>query len=140
MKRITLIASLCLVLGLVVVSANAQEEVGVGVQIPFNFDVAGKMYQSGHYTIFPSSHRIKIADADGKIVALLLANALSVRSVGKKGEIVFHCYGDRCFLAEVWSPTREDGLQLFRSKAEVDLAKGENPQYFALVGEKPARH
>jgi hypothetical protein len=102
MKSQTLIvASLCMAIGLAVVSAHAQRG-GIQAKVPFNFAVSGKTFPAGKYTM-----------------------------------IIFHCYNDRCFLSELWSPAQEKGRQLLTSRTEANLAKEERGKYFAVLGEKP---
>jgi len=137
MKKQTLIsASLCLVVGLATVSANAQAGC-VNAKIPFNFTVSGKTFPAGDYTMIASSHQLKIKDAYGKTVAMALANDVSGRSAGQSYRIIFHCYRDRCFLAEVWFSPRENGRALPMSRTEANFAKEEKEKYFAVLGERP---
>ena len=137
MKKQTLIvASLCLVLGLALAPAYAQAG-GVHAKVPFNFVAFGKTFPAGEYTMIPSSNQIKIRNADGRVVAMVLATPGPGRSDGANGEIVFHCYRDRCFLAEVWSPARENGRQVPTSRTEAELATEEHGKDFAVLGEKP---
>ena len=137
MKSKTLIvASFCLLLGLAAATANAQESV-LQAKVPFNFVVSGKTLIAGEYTMMILPHQVKIEDANGRIVAMVLATEVSDRSAARIGHIVFHCYRYRCFLSEVWLAARENGRQLFITRAEAELAKGEKGQYFAVLGEKP---
>jgi len=139
MKRQTLrFASLCLVVGLAVAPARAQSG-GVQAKIPFNFTVAGKTFPAGAYTMIVVSRQVNIRDADGRKIAMVLANEVSGKSAGANGRIIFHCYSEHCFLSEVWSPTHENGLQLLAPRSEADLAKKENAEYFAVLGAEPQK-
>jgi hypothetical protein len=139
MKKQTLIAaSLCLVVGLAMVSANAQATFVQG-KVPFNFTVLEKTFPAGDYMMSAGPHQLKIKDAHGNIVALALANDVSGRSSGKNYQITFRCYGDRCFLAEVWFSPQESGRQLPTSRAEAKLAREESGKYFAVLGEEPLK-
>ncbi len=137
MKSKTLIvASLYIAFGLAAVPAYAQRS-GVQAKIPFNFAVSGKTFPAGEYTMVAASHQVRIEDAKGRLIAMVLANNILGRSAGAHGQILFHCYSDRCFLSELWSPTQEDGRQLLTSRTEAGLAKEEREKYFAVVGEIP---
>jgi len=139
MTRQTLIvATLCLVIGLAGVPAYAQAG-GVQAKVPFNFTVSGKVFPAGVYTMIPASQQVKIQDANGTMVAMVLANDVSGRSAGGNGQIIFRCYRDRCFLSELWSPTQDNGRQLLTSRTEADLAKEEKGKYFAILGQKPGK-
>jgi hypothetical protein len=86
-----------------------------------------------------SSHQVNIEDDYGKVVAMVLANDVSGRSAGENGQIIFHCYRDRCFLSQVWSPTQENGRELLTSRQEAELTKEGKGNYFAVLGEKPRK-
>jgi len=133
------VATFCLVIGLATVSALAQVAGGVEAKVPFKFVVSGKTFAAGEYTMIPSSHQVKIEDARGRLVAMVLANNVSGRSAGENGQIIFHCYRDRCFLSEVWSPALENGRQLSTPHIEAELSREEPATYFALLGEKPQK-
>jgi hypothetical protein len=131
-----IVASLCVAIGLAVSPAHAQRG-GVQAKVPFNFAVSGKTFPAGEYTMIAAPHQVKIEDAKGRIIAIALANYISAGSAGVNGRIMFHCYSDRCFLSELWSPAQENGRQLLPSRTEADLAKEEREKYFAVLGEKP---
>lgn len=137
-KQILNLASLFLVVGLAMVSANAQAG-GIRVNVPFNFTVSGKSFPTGEYTMVAASRQVNIQNARGTVVAMVLANDISGRSAGETGEIIFHCYRERCFLSEIWSPAWESGRQLLTSRTEEDLAKQGDGKYFAVLGEKPRK-
>jgi hypothetical protein len=137
MKSQTLIvAGLCLVIGLAVVPAHAQRG-GVRAKVPFNFVVSGKTFPAGEYTMIAASHQVRIEDSEGRLIAMVLANDISGRTAGANGRIIFHCYPDRCFLSELWSPAQENGRRLFTSRTEADSARHQRGTYFAVLGEKP---
>jgi hypothetical protein len=137
MKKQTLIAAtLCLVVGLAMVSANAQS---LDAKVPFNFTVSGKTLPAGDYSMIVSSNHLKIRNGEGRIVALAPVYDSSGRPAGEKSQIIFHCYGDRCFLAELWSAPQQSGRGLLTSQAEGRLAKEQTGKYFAVLGEEPLK-
>lgn len=139
MKSPTLIvASICFTISLAVGPAYAQRG-GVRAKIPLNFSVSGKTFPAGEYTMTMASHQVRIGDAKGRLIAILLANDISGRSAGKNGRIILHCYNDRCFLSELWSPAQENGRQLPISRTEADLAREEREKYFAVLGKDQHR-
>jgi hypothetical protein len=132
------VASLFSAIAITMIPANAQAG-GVQSHVPFKFSVSGKTLPAGQYTMIASSNQVRIRDAHGRMVAMVLANDVSGRSAGNNGQIIFHCYRDYCFLSEVWSPAERNGRQLLTSRTEADLAKEERAKYFALVGEEPQK-
>lgn len=137
MRRMLITVSLCFVAGLAAVPASAQTS--VQAKVPFNFVAAGKTFAAGDYTMVLNPHQVKIEDSRGMIVAMALANEISGHTVGRAGELIFHCYGDRCFLSQVWSAARENGREFFAPRAERELAKQEQVKYFAILGDQPQK-
>jgi len=136
MTKFLIVAGLMLAFGLASVPASAQA-VGVQAKVPFSFDVLGKTLPAGEYTLAPAPHELKIRDANQRLVAVVLANEVSERSATVTGQLIFHCYGDRCFLSELQSPTEGNGRQLLMSRTEAGLAKEQAGKYFAVSGEGP---
>jgi len=112
----TLIVALALVTA--VVSANGQSQ-AVKADVPFEFAVGDKTLPSGEYAIRPATAggaAMMIRSENTKNAALRLTNAIEdKRSVGQV-KLVFHRYGERYFLAEVW--TGESGRELLKSTQE----------------------
>lgn len=135
-NEMLIIASVCLLTTFLTRPAFAQRG-GVRAQIPFNFALSGKTFRAGQYTMIATPHTVRIADANGTIVAIALANEVAGDSKIANGKIVFRCYGYRCFLFELWSPTEENGRQLPTPRIEMELRKEQKGAYFAVLGEKP---
>jgi hypothetical protein len=112
----TLIVALALVTA--VVSANGQSQ-AVKADVPFEFAVGDKTLPSGEYAIRSATAggaAMMIRGENAKNAALRLTNAIeNKRSVGQV-KLVFHRYGERYFLAEVW--TGESGRELLKSTQE----------------------
>ena len=124
-----------LLLGLTAGMASAQTG-GVRTKVPFDFNLAGKRFAAGEYMMVPGSQKVTIISlSEGKTVALALANAVSGKTAGRTGRVVFRCYRQRCFLQEVWSPTQVNGLQILTSPAEREQARFVEGVYFAVLGE-----
>lgn len=134
-KHFLFVAFLGATFGLAI-SASAQVG-GVRAKVPFDFAVSDKIFPAGEYTMVAASEQIRIEDAKGKPVAMVLANQVSGRSAGATGQIVFQCYRNRCFLRELWSPVQQNGRQLLTSRAESELKKEQSGKYFAVLGQKP---
>lgn len=104
-------------------------------KIPFPFTVLGKTFPTGEYLVITEPHQVKIVDGARRVVAMVLANEVSDRPSGARGQITFHCYGTRCFLWEVWPPVRGNGRRLLTSPSEASAAKEQTAQYFAVLSE-----
>lgn len=138
-QQLLIAASLLMGLGLCAARVDAQTG-GVRVTVPFRFSISGKTFAAGDYTMVAGSHQVSVvSQGDGRTVALALANDISGHAAGANGRIVFHCYGERCFLAEVWSPIQENGRLLLISPAEAESGRERRGTYFAILGMKPQK-
>jgi hypothetical protein len=138
-KRILRFATLCLLAQLAVVPAYAQAFV-YRAKVPFSFVVLGKTVPAGEYQLIAAPHMVKIEDSDGVPITTALANEIAGRFVGATGQLIFHCYGDHCFLSELRAPLPGDSRELLTSRSEAEWAKKEQGKYFVVLGEKPSRN
>jgi hypothetical protein len=107
--------------------------------VPFDFLVSDRTFPAGQYSVSASRDHLTVQDSTGKPVFSGIANAVSGRRVGETGQVVFRCYGDRCFLSEYWTPTRDNGSQLLPSRYEAALARRRRGTEFALLEEPRKR-
>jgi hypothetical protein len=102
-----------------VVSANGQSQ-SVKADIPFEFAVGDKTLGLGEYAIKSATaggDAMMIRSENAKSSALRLTNAIEdKRNVGQV-KLVFHRYGERYFLAEVWAG-ESGGRELLKSRQE----------------------
>jgi hypothetical protein len=114
-----------LALTLAVVSANGQSNANrVVANVPFEFSVGYKALPAGAYSVqsIVSCDGLLIQSADGKTSALRLSDATRQIKDKPKARLVFHRYGERYFLAEVWNGVDNTGRQLRKSQEERALA------------------
>ena len=138
-KQILLVVGVLIGIGFWTGSAEAQAG-GVRFTVPFPFSVAGKTFAAGEYTMVAGQQRVTVLSAtDGRTVAIAFANDVSGHSAGTAGRAIFHCYDSNCFLAELWSPTEENGRQLPVSPAESESRRERQSTYFAVLGTKRAK-
>ena len=100
----------------------AQSKEGdVVVNIPFAFVVATQHLKPGPYVIVPAADGIvRIFDPRSASTPFHVP-VHSLVNGGKGGvRVVFHCYGQACFLAEVWS-SGQSGKQFYPSKEEREI-------------------
>jgi hypothetical protein len=71
---------------------------------------------------------LRVQSTDGKTSVNILTIPVAGKSPEGHGEVVFHQYGDKYFLAQVWTPSHETGRETIESRDEVDLAKREKVQ------------
>jgi hypothetical protein len=92
------------------------------VDVPFAFVVAKQELPAGHYIV-------KAVDDDhlrifnSQTVGLYVATHGTTRATTKGSKLVFHRYGDTYFLSAAWVSGNTAGRELFRSRAERELAE-----------------
>ena len=128
------IAGFFFAIGLSTNLAHAQASI-VEAKVPFRFTVLEKTLPAGDYLVMIGPHQVKIVDADHRVVAVVLANEVSDRPSGERGQITFHCYATRCFLWEVWPPALGNGRRLLISPSEATEARTQRAQYFAVLSD-----
>jgi hypothetical protein len=110
-----------LALATAVVSASAQSSNKVVADIPFEFSVGYKTMPAGEYivqAVVSAGDALMIQSADGKTSALRLSEATERIKNKTHARLVFHRYGQRYFLAEVWNGSDNSGRQLLKSQEE----------------------
>ena len=114
-----------LALAAAVASANAQSANRVVATIPFDFSVGYKKLPAGDYSVQAinnTNNTLMIRSADARQAAVRLTNEIRrSKKNDTHARLVFHRYGERYFLAEVWSGFDEIGRELFKSHEEKAL-------------------
>jgi hypothetical protein len=96
------------------------------VNIPFEFSVDYKTMPAGEYTvqtIATAGDSLLIQSADGKTSALRPSEATETMKKAATARLVFHRYGERYFLAEVWNETAMEGRRLMKSQNELSIER-----------------
>jgi hypothetical protein len=98
--------------------SGSQAQTIAKAEIPFDFICQRQVMPRGAYTISIVLERfIELSSRDGKTHVISLIEPDD--KVGRPGtKLVFHRYGDRYFLNEFQTETREFGIKLPKSKAE----------------------
>jgi hypothetical protein len=110
-----------LALGTAVASANPEAAKRIVANIPFEFSVGYKTMAAGAYSVRAvntAGNALMIQSADGTSSAVRLSDATERAKDKSHARLVFHKYGDRYFLAEVWNGTDRSGRQLLKSEEE----------------------
>jgi hypothetical protein len=115
-----------------VAAVNAADK-AIAANVPFNFYMGSTVMPQGAYRVNEL--------ANGNIVALKTAHATKAMSVshmvGKSlnepSRMVFHCYGDTYFLAQIWAGDGSMGHALPRSKREKEIARDGSAPTLAVI-------
>ena len=120
MKRNLYVSLTALVLALTVNVAFAQSKTRANV--PFAFSVEQKWLPAGEYRITTTDHVLEVRNYSTNEAADVIAQH-EESPKPQISRLVFHKYGDRYFLAEVWTATGEAGaagMEVPSSKAEQE--------------------
>ena len=108
-------------LGTAVATAHGQSSGSVRANVPFEFVVGSRTLPAGEYTVRSiNQDALKIASKDANDSAIRLSRVSDGETDHAK--LVFHRYGERYFLAEVWS-SYDEGRTLATSKEERSMQK-----------------
>ena len=118
-KGITMLTMiLAIAFATAVVSAQAQSAKTVVSNIPFEFIVADKTLPAGEYQVNRSlGNALTIRTSNPDAAVSRLTNEIEPNK-DRRARLVFHRYGDRYFLAEVWTGAGDVGRQLLKSRQE----------------------
>jgi hypothetical protein len=93
----------------------------VEAKIPFAFNVGQASLPAGDYQVWKVfGNTLAIQDSATHKAAMALTVAAPPKKISSEAVLVFHKYGDRCFLSEV--RTTDNGRTLTRSKLEREVA------------------
>jgi hypothetical protein len=115
-------------------AAGAVHAQTLTANVPFQFVVNGQTLAAGSYAVSEASPRTLIVQGRGtKGAAAALAVNFEPASSQLPAKLVFHRYGDRYFLAQVWIPGKHHST--FKpTSAERELnARGSDPGEAILV-------
>jgi hypothetical protein len=118
-------------IALVAIPLSAQTNVSgtLRITIPVEFTVDAQKLPAGDYIVarvFDNSIQLRRVNG-GKAVVTLTAIAGGGNQV-QGPMLVFHRYGDRYFLTQVWLGKSDTGRQLFASAEEIELARNQSQQ------------
>ena len=128
-KQLFVLLGLGLLLGM---PAYAQT-VNLKADVPFNFIVTGATLPAGEYTIKGLGNgTMSISSSDMNAHTLVLSNRCESINSATKSKLVFHRYGDRYFLANIWVAGETSGRQLPTSGREREVARDYSVQDVVL--------
>ena len=128
------------VLSLLLVAGSAFAQSGqIRANIPFNFTVNHTTLAAGTYSISTTGGTdsiLLIQDANGKAVKLVGSNHLQASKLSDRTKLVFRCYGDRYFLAQIWTQGTRMGRELPKSALESEVAMDTTAREVVLVASR----
>lgn len=110
------------------INIHAQSSSRQTANIPFSFNVEGKSFPAGLYSVTrlnPQSDKavLMIKSADGKVSKVVITQPVQAGGPQESAKLIFSRYGDDYFLSQVWTPADNTGLELPKSRAEKTVAR-----------------
>lgn len=137
MKKRTFAMTTLLALFIVAAAGLGHAQQSVMVSIPFEFVVGDMTLPAGDYDIqHPSAGRpelLLIHRTDGSASAFVLTMAVEANAWQPESKLLFNHYGDRYFLSQIWAAGERLGRELYKSRAEKELASIETKRTVTLV-------
>jgi hypothetical protein len=125
--------------------ARAQE--AVLANIPFAFTAGEMTLPAGEYRVQKltnDSSPLLIRSTDGNGASIVMTFAAPANAPQAKSKLVFHCYGNRYFLTQVWTAGSARGRELPKSAKEKEqalAAHNEAPEQVTIVARlTPSNH
>jgi len=136
---------LVVMLSLVTASATKAQSSRQVANIPFDFVVGSEELQAGEYrveTVSSTGMAMKISGEHQGVYRL--SSTITASRRAETGKLVFHRYGNRYFLAEIWTPGESVGRELLKSKdekaVERELAAAKSSRQYERVEVAVARN
>ena len=121
------------------VSTQAQTlQYKLTADIPFEFSVSDQKLPAGKYWVSRAHEStgdtlLLIKRAEGHDVATRFSIPVVTLSPKKRGELIFHRYGDQYFLSEVWPAGGGTGRAFIKTHAERELERNARNNGIAAV-------
>ena len=121
------------------VSAQAQTlQYRLTADIPFEFSLSDQKLPAGKYWISRAHETsgdtiLQIKSAEGDAVVTRFSIPVVTFNLKKRGELIFHRYGDQYFLSEVWPAGGGTGRAFVKTHAERELARNARDNKIAAV-------
>ena len=106
-------------LAVAVVSANGQSSSRTMANVPFDFVVGNSELPAGQYRVESATSSGDALRITGQQQSVFhLSTTMNRLQIAKQSTLVFHRYGNKYFLAEIWVAGLSQGRQLQKSKSE----------------------
>jgi poly(3-hydroxybutyrate) depolymerase len=117
-------------------SLHAQTAERVQVNVPFDFQDGSKTFAAGLYTLSASSSGMILTIHGRDNSGLAMSRVEDSNSTAPTtGMVVFHRYGDKYFLSQVWQANESAHTVCIKTAAEIKAQKASQSQ---IASTKPA--
>jgi hypothetical protein len=111
---------------------------GVKTNIPFDFTAGSMTLPAGEYRITAMSDAgsILLVAGSGSSKGFVRSQAVEKMAAATSTKLVFHRYGNRYFLYQIWVEGENRGRELPRTRLEQELASNSRPTQVAVLASK----
>jgi hypothetical protein len=120
-SRVTSLLSIGI--ALVAVAAVQAQDKTVTANVPFSFYMGSNAMPQGSYRVDEFAHGALVSMHSKDTVKSLTTYQIVGKKQAEPARLVFHCYGQSYFLAEIWSGDTSVGQALAVSQREKELAQ-----------------
>lgn len=118
---VKIVVSALVLTTLLVFGSNAYAQNKLKADVPFNYIANGTRYPAGTYTIdFGATSTVRITDAN-RASTFTFGSPAAEAMKSTTSKLVFHCYGNTCFLSTIWVAGSQRGMEFKVSKREREL-------------------
>lgn len=134
LTTLTLLGCLMALIG---ASAQAQPETALVANVPFEFTIKNQTLPAGRYevkvTTMGGAQTLTLS-SDRETKGFYFVNRQTRRGdVSGDPQLVFHRYGDRYFLAQIWQSNDKEAYTLPMSRTELEVKTAMNGEAPAIV-------
>ena len=124
-------------LAMLATMAASAQTINVKATVPFSFIVGRSTLSAGEYSLKTMSNGqvLALSNLDAKITELVLSNSCESLTASKT-KLVFHRYGGRYFLSQIWTEGNNRGHEIPISRREEETARNSSMKQVVLVAEK----
>jgi hypothetical protein len=136
MKKQSLFSLLAVIVLMTAGSLNAQTS-PVTANIPFDFSAGKVSFPAGEYKVKEIS-TLGALSVVGQGSAIGIVNSLRAQSNSRSAStrLLFHRYGNRYFLYQIWVQGEDTGRELPMTPVEKELASNATPTAVAIMARK----
>jgi hypothetical protein len=124
-------------LALLVTTAASAQTIGLKANVPFSFIVNHATLPAGEYSVDSvGDHVLAIRSLTSKTTNLVISNSCEMLKPVGKTKLIFHRYGDRYFLSQIWVAGIDAGYELRANSREKEVAKDFSMQEVMLIAKQ----
>jgi hypothetical protein len=122
-------------IALVAAAAVQAQDRTVTAAVPFSFYAGPSLMPQGSYRVgeIANSTILWLSAKQKDSTKAVTTHAIAGNKLIEPARLTFHCYGETCFLAEVWSGDSSVGRALSRSSREKELAQNGPAATLAVI-------